>query len=202
MPRFLDLFAGAGGLSEGFIQAGYTPIAHVEMDAAACYTLKTRAAFHWLRANGNIEIYNQYLRGEMTRADFYKHIPQAVLDTVLNYEISSDTISEIFNKVDSLLGGRELDLIIGGPPCQVCRQILLFCFKSFYRLYGEFLELHFRYLGKMIVKPFGYSLSDILSKKQLQFSVSQFQIIFGKIHIKSITKTTPYHFPFTYKHRN
>ena len=118
MPRFLDLFAGAGGLSEGFIQAGYTPIAHVEMDAAACYTLKTRAAFHWLRANGNIEIYNQYLRGEMTRADFYKHIPQAVLDTVLNYEISSDTISEIFNKVDSLLGGRELDLIIGGPPCQ------------------------------------------------------------------------------------
>ena len=57
MPRFLDLFAGAGGLSEGFIQAGYTPIAHVEMDAAACYTLKTRAAFHWLRANGNIEIY-------------------------------------------------------------------------------------------------------------------------------------------------
>ena len=118
MPRFLDLFAGAGGLSEGFIQAGYTPIAHVEMDAAACYTLKTRAAFHWLRANGNIEIYNQYLRGEMTRADFYKQIPQAVLDTVLNYEISSDTISEIFNKVDSLLGGRELDLIIGGPPCQ------------------------------------------------------------------------------------
>ena len=43
---------------------------------------------------------------------------QAVLDTVLNYEISSDTISDIFSKVDSLLGGRELDLIIGGPPCQ------------------------------------------------------------------------------------
>lgn len=118
MLRFLDLFAGAGGLSEGFIQAGYTPVAHVEMDAAACYTLKTRAAFHWLKHNGDIELYNQYLRGEMTRTEFYAHIPQTVLDTVLNYEISGDTISEIFEKVDELLAGEELDLIIGGPPCQ------------------------------------------------------------------------------------
>ena len=44
--RFLDLFAGAGGLSEGFIQAGFNPIAHIESDKAACFTLKTRMAYH------------------------------------------------------------------------------------------------------------------------------------------------------------
>ena len=52
MPNYLDLFAGAGGLSEGFLQAGYTPVAHIEMDEAACYTLKTRVAAKWLKDNG------------------------------------------------------------------------------------------------------------------------------------------------------
>ncbi len=46
--KFIDLFAGAGGLSEGFIRAGFEPIAHVEMNKDACDTIKTRTAYHWL----------------------------------------------------------------------------------------------------------------------------------------------------------
>ena len=44
--NFIDLFAGAGGLSEGFFQAGFNPIAHVEMNAYAAQTLETRSAYY------------------------------------------------------------------------------------------------------------------------------------------------------------
>ena len=57
--RYLDLFAGAGGLSEGFLRAGFDPIAHIEMDKAACFSLKTRAAYHWLEKEGKIDIYQK-----------------------------------------------------------------------------------------------------------------------------------------------
>ena len=46
---FLDLFSGAGGLTEGFLRQGFKPIAHVEMDKNASLTLETRNFFHVLK---------------------------------------------------------------------------------------------------------------------------------------------------------
>lgn len=48
--NFIDLFAGAGGLSEGFLQAGFNPVAHVEMNEFAAKTLETRSAYYYLKA--------------------------------------------------------------------------------------------------------------------------------------------------------
>jgi len=115
--KFLDLFAGAGGLSEGFIRAGFKPVAHVEIDPSACYTLKTRMARHWLFSNNREDIYYNYLNRKMTRDDFYSNIPFEILSSVINKEISGRKLNAIFKTIDELDNG-SIDLIIGGPPCQ------------------------------------------------------------------------------------
>ena len=116
---FIDLFAGAGGLSEGFINAGFTPIAHVEIENSACNTLRTRTAYHYLKQSGNINIYNSYLKNEISREELYEQIPKKLIQSVVNEGISQENNSLIFNKIDAQLNpSQEIDIIIGGPPCQ------------------------------------------------------------------------------------
>ena len=121
MLNFIDLFAGAGGLSEGFIRAGYTPLAHIEMDKYACDTLKTRAAFHWLKEQNKLEIYKEYLKNKQEKEDgskLWEQVPKSVIDTVIQSEIGEKTITNLFKEVDSLIDNKKVDIIIGGPPCQ------------------------------------------------------------------------------------
>ena len=116
--NFIDLFAGAGGLSEGFIRAGFNPIAHVEMNPDACNTLKTRTAFHYLKEKGRVNEYNEYLKGEITRDELWSKIPQHLISSVINKEISPETLPQIFNIIDQELQEKDVDIVIGGPPCQ------------------------------------------------------------------------------------
>lgn len=117
--NYIDLFAGAGGLSEGFIRAGFNPIAHVEMNKDACDTLKTRAAYHWLMENGKKEIYIDYLKSEnKNKENLWNEVPKNIINSVINTEISENTIDGIFDRIDKELGKKKVDLIIGGPPCQ------------------------------------------------------------------------------------
>lgn len=117
--NFIDLFSGAGGLSEGFIQAGYTPIAHVEIDAAACKTLETRLAYHQLKGKNNLDIYYDYIQGKIDRDKFLgENLNKEELDSVINLGIGGENNKEIFERIKNLSKGREIDLIVGGPPCQ------------------------------------------------------------------------------------
>jgi DNA (cytosine-5)-methyltransferase 1 len=116
--NFIDLFSGAGGLSEGFMRSGFNPIAHVEMNKDACDTLKTRTAYHYLKDNNQIEIYYDYLKEKITREEFWDSVPNHLIESVINTEISKDSLIPTFKKIDASLKNKKIDLIIGGPPCQ------------------------------------------------------------------------------------
>ena len=111
MSTFIDLFAGAGGLSEGFYQENFRPLVHVEIDKYACETLKERMRFY----NYNEDIVNQsVLHGDMTDVNIVRDIEERVRyienyyrrEHGLNELLENDTIEDI------------VDVVIGGPPCQ------------------------------------------------------------------------------------
>ena len=124
----VDLFAGTSALSEGFINHGFIPLSHIEMDKNACDTIRTRVAFHYLKSKHRLEDYYKYLRNEITRDDLYSSIPREYLDTVINKEISDSTIDGIFNQIENSKlfkdNGSKVDFIVGGPPCQAYSMVL------------------------------------------------------------------------------
>lgn len=85
---FIDLFAGCGGLSEGFYREGFQALAHVEINHWACETLRKRMKYYG-----------------------YKNIDNEVIE----YDITSE---DIIDKLNIAVDGRTVDVIIGGPPCQ------------------------------------------------------------------------------------
>ena len=86
--NFIDLFAGCGGLSEGFYAEGFNALAHVEIDHIACETLKTR-----MRHYKYSDVENAVLEMDITRSD-------------------------VVSKIENAINGKSVDVIIGGPPCQ------------------------------------------------------------------------------------
>jgi DNA (cytosine-5)-methyltransferase 1 len=91
------------------------------MDKYACDTLKTRAAFHWLKTNNQLQKYKKYLYEKQEKEDgrkLWEQVPKEVINTVIQSEIGEKTIKNIFNQVDNLIDNIQVDIIIGGPPCQ------------------------------------------------------------------------------------
>ena len=85
---FIDLFAGCGGLSEGFYRQGFKALAHVEINHYACETLRKRMLYYG-----------------------YNNVDKEVIE----HDITSP---DILDKINEAVAGRDVDIIIGGPPCQ------------------------------------------------------------------------------------
>jgi len=159
---YIDLFAGAGGLSEGFIREGFHPVAHVEMSKEAGNTLKTRLAFHYLSQNKKQKAYFSYLQNEISREDLWKRVPAEIIDSVINDEISGKTIENIFGLIDVKLNSKKVDLIIGGPPCQAYS--LVGRSRDPNRMEGDKRNFLFRYYAKFLIryKPKYFVFENVL----------------------------------------
>src|SRR5687768_7813548 len=76
----IDLFAGPGGLSEGFAsiedeqgRPRFDIKVSVEKDEAAHRTLALRALFRSFARDQVPDAYYEYLRGDITREELFKH---------------------------------------------------------------------------------------------------------------------------------
>ena len=120
----LDMFSGGGGLTEGFIRRSFDFAGHIEMEKNASDTLETRLLYHSLKDTGQLDLYNQYYRGEMDRNQFVQTSIDAGIESprVINKMLSESTNDSIIEEVKSTLkschGRSDVDVIIGGPPCQ------------------------------------------------------------------------------------
>jgi DNA (cytosine-5)-methyltransferase 1 len=181
--KYIDLFAGAGGLSEGFIREGFNPIAHIEMNKEAADTLKTRMAFQYLNANNKVSKYYSYLNSEVTRDDLWNSIPEEHILSVINSEITKKTIESIFENIDGRLGSKKVDVIIGGPPCQAYS--LVGRSRDPKRMNGDKRNYLFRHYAEFLVryKPKFFVFENVLglltagNKRYLNEMLSLFEEI-------------------------
>jgi DNA (cytosine-5)-methyltransferase 1 len=126
----IDLFAGPGGLGEGFAslrgrarQPFFEIGLSIEKDTVAHQTLALRAVFRRLRGTKDIRHYYRYVRGEIDEATF-RRIP-AVADAYAHavavakcMELGKFDETIIDGEIRTALKGQETWVLIGGPPCQ------------------------------------------------------------------------------------
>ena len=131
--KIIDLFAGPGGLGEGFssfIQEGKCPYhisLSVEMEYSAWKTLRLRSFVRQFTQNNKPipDEYFSYLAGnlgnnpeEILFKKFEKQA-EAANEEALQLKLGDDYDNRvIFDKIKSRLGNDKNWVLIGGPPCQ------------------------------------------------------------------------------------
>ena len=112
---FIDLFAGCGGLSEGFLQTQqFEALAHVEWELPMVNTLRNRLNKNWQHssedAKKRVIHFDIQKTGELIEGNWS---PESI------DKYGSTNHSDIASMgLKGLVGKQSVDLIIGGPPCQ------------------------------------------------------------------------------------
>lgn len=128
----IDLFAGPGGLNEGFNQVRdakgkrvFQTRVSVEFEELAHRTLELRALFRRLEDHGEKDRYYEYVRGKITREVLFsatgEHAKLAMreaLHATLGKSVADNAAIE--DHIAAELAGAPKDgfVLIGGPPCQ------------------------------------------------------------------------------------
>lgn len=112
---FIDLFAGCGGLSEGFLQTGmFEGLSHVEWESPMVNTLRYRLVKKWKHteedARKRVIKFDIQKTEELLRGNWNEETKK-----IYGQENHPDIITK---GLDGLINGKTVDLIIGGPPCQ------------------------------------------------------------------------------------
>ena len=111
----IDLFAGCGGLSEGFLQSGrFKFLAHIEWEKPMVETLRNNLVKRWNyseeEAEKSVIRFDIQKTDELLKGNWSK-------ESIKDY--GEDNNKKIVEKgMDSLIGNQKVDVIIGGPPCQ------------------------------------------------------------------------------------
>ncbi len=111
----LDLFCGAGGLSEGFLETGkFDFLGHVEWEKPMVDTLRNNLVKRWNYSEDVAK--RNVIQFDVQKTDELFH---GKWSEETSKEYGANNAEEIIeNGLDGLVGNRNVDVIIGGPPCQ------------------------------------------------------------------------------------
>jgi DNA (cytosine-5)-methyltransferase 1 len=128
----IDIFAGPGGLGEGFCsllnakeKRAFRIALSIEKDEFAHQTLTLRSFFRQFEPNQIPNDYYKFVRGKITLEQLYERYPKEANNAfeeawLATLGESDDAVSNkvVDRKIREALNGQSNWLLIGGPPCQ------------------------------------------------------------------------------------
>lgn len=164
--KTIDLFAGCGGLLDGFEQDGrYKTMAAVEWDSAACATLANRLRDKWMYRNASQVV----IRFDLQRSS----------ELFCGWQDDPDYGSGA--GLDRMIGENRVDLVVGGPPCQAYSiagrvrdengmrdDYRNFLFESYARVIDRYKPKAFVFEnvpGLLSARPHGVYISELIKQR-------------------------------------